>query len=167
LEEVARRGGFRLDLYYRLAGFVVEVPPLRQRGEDIPLLFDHFLRQAQVGTVALTPAALAALVAHPWPGNVRELRHEAARIAARLPADGIVDVADLSFAREDPAGPAVDDTGGMLSERTLDEELRRIEASLITATLRATQGNLSQAARRLGTSRSRLYRRLRELGFES
>ncbi|HEV8628867.1 MAG TPA: sigma 54-interacting transcriptional regulator [Thermoanaerobaculia bacterium] len=165
LEEVARRGGFRLDLYYRLAGFVVEVPPLRQRGEDVPLLFDHFLRQAQVGTVALTPGALAALVAHPWPGNVRELRHEAARIAARLPADGVVDVADLSFVRDGAAGSGTAETG-MLTERTLDEELRRIEASLITATLRATNGNLSQAARRLGTSRSRLYRRLRELGFE-
>jgi transcriptional regulator with PAS, ATPase and Fis domain len=162
LEEVARGGGFRLDLYYRLAGFVVEVPPLRDRAEDIPLLFDAFLREVVAPPPRLTPRALAALVRHRWPGNVRELRHEAARIAAQVGAAGVADLEDLSSAVAGAAPAGVLDV-----ERgtgTLDEELARLERALIREALGAASGNLSAAARQLGVSRTRLYRRLAELG---
>ena len=166
LEEVAAGGRFRLDLFHRLAGFVVQVPPLRERSEDVPLLFDHFLRTSRNHGARLTPQALAALVRHRWGGNIRELRHEAARIAARAGTTTELGLADLSpvvaasFARPVPA-VASDAALG-----TLDEELSRIEAALIGAALRDTAGNVSQAAQRLGISRARLRRRAKELAVE-
>jgi DNA-binding NtrC family response regulator len=162
LEEVARAGAFRLDLYYRLAGFVVEVPPLRDRPEDIPLLFDAFLREAVAPPPRLTPRALAALVRHRWPGNVRELRHEAARVGAQAAEGGVADLEDLSpgVAAAAPVPELEEDRRG----GTLDEELARLERVLIREALGAASGNLSAAARHLGVSRTRLYRRLAELG---
>jgi two-component system NtrC family response regulator len=169
LDEVAASGRFRLDLFHRLAGFVVSVPPLRERVEDVPLLFDHFLRASRGYGGRLAPPALAALVRHRWTGNVRELRHEAARIAARAGNTTEIGLADLSpsvaasFAGSStaPAGEAVD-----AGPRTLDEELARIERALLATALRDTAGNVSHAAQRLGISRARLRRRARELGVE-
>jgi DNA-binding NtrC family response regulator len=166
LEEAAKAGGFRLDLYYRLAGFVVEVPPLRERREDIPLLFEAFLREVVSPPPRLAPQALAALVRHCWPGNVRELRHEAARVAAQVGAGGVVELEDLSsaVAAAAPAAERAEELEGGRAAGNLDGELARLERALIREALGEAAGNLSAAARRLGVSRTRLYRRLAELG---
>ena len=180
LAEVASSGRFRLDLFHRLAGFVVEVPPLRERAEDVPLLFDHFLRAARGFGARLSPPALAALVRHRWNGNVRELRHEAARIAARIGAASSsatpeIALADLSPSVAAAVGGAsatsIAATGGSgeptaIAGHTLDDELARIEGALIATALRETAGNVTHAAERLGISRARLRRRARELGLD-
>jgi transcriptional regulator with PAS, ATPase and Fis domain len=161
LDSAAERGDFRLDLYYRLAGLIVEVAPLRERAEDVPLLFEHFLREAAAPPPRLLPRALSALVRHRWEGNVRELRHEATRVAAVVGAGGAIDLEDLSprvaasFAGEDAAAAE-----GAPRDASLDAELRRLERSLIGDAVAAAGGNLSEAARALGVSRTRLYRHL-------
>ncbi len=166
LDEVAASGRFRLDLFHRLAGFVVEVPALRERPEDVPLLFDHFLRVARHHAVRLHPQALTALVRHRWSGNVRELRHEATRVGAKVGAAAEIGLADLSpgvaaaLSGAVPAGAA-----GGRAAGTLDEELARIETALLAAALRESGGNVSHAALRLGISRARLRRRAAELGI--
>jgi len=167
LEDAAKSGGFRRDLYYRLAGFVVEVPPLRERSDDIPLLFESFLREVASPPPRLSPRALAALVRHRWDGNVRELRHEALRVGSQVGAGGEVGVDDLSpavAAAAPPPGEVREAARGGRGGGLLDEELARLEISLIDDALAAAGRNLSAAARRLGISRTRLYRRLGELG---
>ncbi len=176
LAEVASSGRFRLDLFHRLAGFVVEVPPLLERAEDVPLLFDHFLRAARGFGARLSPPALAALVRHRWTGNVRELRHEAARIAARIGAASSNAAPEIALADLSPSvaaavggtsaatGSNVEPTAGQ--GHTLDDELARIEGALIATALRETAGNVTHAAERLGISRARLRRRARELGLD-
>ena len=169
LDEVAASGRFRLDLFHRLAGFVVAVPALRERAEDVPLLFDHFLRSSRGYGARLAPPALAALVRHRWTGNVRELRHEAARIAARAGGATEIGLADLSpsvAASLAGASSVTADEAADAGQRTLDEELARIERALLATALRDTAGNVSHAAQRLGISRARLRRRARELGVE-
>jgi sigma-54 specific flagellar transcriptional regulator A len=88
LEDLIQTGAFREDLYYRLNVFLVEVPPLRERAEDIPMLVEELIRRAeheQRGSVRLTPAAMLALRAYPWPGNVRELANLIERLAIMYP----------------------------------------------------------------------------------
>lgn len=89
LAEQMELGSFRLDLYYRLAGDVLRVPPLRERSEDLPALVEHFLRAAfrELGKPipGVTVRALSELTRRPWPGNVRELEHEVRRLASLCP----------------------------------------------------------------------------------
>ncbi len=166
LSEASRRGDFRLDLYYRIAGLIVEVAPLRERAEDVPLLFEHFLREVAAPPPRLLPRVLSALVAHPWVGNVRELRHEATRVAAVVGPGGTIDLDDLSpavaasYAAAGEGGGATDTA----APRTLDGELARLERGMIGAALATANGNLSEAARALGVSRTRLYRHLSAAG---
>jgi two-component system NtrC family response regulator len=105
-------------------------------------------------------------VRHRWDGNVRELRHEAVRVGSQVGAGGEVGVADLSPAVAAAAPPAElrEAARGSRGGGLLDEELARLEISLIDDALAASGRNLSAAARRLGISRTRLYRRLGELG---
>jgi DNA-binding NtrC family response regulator len=146
------RGEFREDLLYRLNTVEVRLPPLRERGEDIPLLAEHFLRE-QAARYArdvdgFSAGAMDALRAHPWPGNVRELRHAVER--ALLMARGRrIEVADLGLRRRE-------DGTARLDELTLEEA----ERLMIEKALDRYQGNVSRAAEALGLSRSALYRRL-------
>ena len=144
-------GRFRQDLLFRLNTIEIHLPPLRERREDIPLLARHFLRQhAQRYRKALTgfdPAAMQVLIDHRWPGNVRELDHAVER--AVLMAQGpTIRAGDL--------GLRVD---GGSTARLEDMSLEDVEAFLIKKAM-ARYGNVSQAARALGLSRSALYRRL-------
>ncbi|MGE3276324.1 MAG: sigma-54-dependent transcriptional regulator [Vicinamibacterales bacterium] len=144
-------GRFRQDLLFRLNTIEIHLPPLRDRREDIPLLARHFLRQhAQRYRKAIggfDPAAMQMLLDHRWPGNVRELDHAVER--AVLMAGG-------SAIRASDLGLRVDGTS---AARLEDMSLEDVEAFLIKKAM-ARYGNVSQAARALGLSRSALYRRL-------
>jgi DNA-binding NtrC family response regulator len=144
-------GRFRQDLLFRLNTIDIALPPLRDRREDIPLLARHYLRlHAQRYRKSLTgfdPSALQLLLDHRWPGNVRELDHAVER-AVLMAQGNVVRSGDLGL-RVDSAG------AGRLEDMSLED----VEAFLIKKAM-ARYGNVSQAARALGLSRSALYRRL-------
>ena len=149
-------GRFREDLLFRLNTIEIHLPPLRERRDDIGALSHHFLRRHTTRyrkpLTGFEPEALAALEAHPWPGNVRELDHTIER-AALLATGTHVRAGDLGLR---PPGPS-----GALDDMPLDE----VEKLLIRKALDRHGGNVSQAARALGLSRSALYRRLQQYGF--
>ena len=160
LSEEVRAGRFREDLLYRLNTIEIEVPPLRERTEDIPALADVFLARGATryrkSLEGFTAAALEALIRHRWPGNVRELEHAIER--AVLMAEGPrVDVSDLGLRQ------ASGDATALLERMSLDEA----EAYLIQRALERADGNVSQAAESLGVSRSALYRRLARHGLSA
>jgi DNA-binding NtrC family response regulator len=155
----AATGRFRQDLLFRLNTIEIHIPPLRERREDIDLLAHHFLRgYAQRYRKTLTgfdSAALKTLHEHPWPGNVRELDHAVERGVLLSPGPA-VRAADLGL-RPPTSGP-----GSRLEDMSLDE----VERYLIQRTLSRHGGNVSQAAKALGLSRSAMYRRLQKHGLE-
>jgi DNA-binding NtrC family response regulator len=150
-------GRFRADLQFRLNTIEIQLPPLRDRREDIPLLAAHFLgRHAQryrKRLSAFDPAAMQALLEHSWPGNIRELEHAVER--AVLMAQGeVVKPGDLGLRTGKEGVPR-------LEEMSLEE----VECSLIKKALARYEGNVSHAAKALGLSRSALYRRLQRFGL--
>lgn len=157
-------GRFREDLYYRLKVVQVEVPPLRERREDIPVLVEYFLDELcrEAGTERerpqVTRPCLEQLVAHDWPGNVRELQNEITRMFALGGLElGPELVSHLSSA------PRTGSTGiqSLIGRRMVD-----VESELIRATLEATGGKRGEAARMLGIPRRTFYNRLKALGIE-
>ncbi|HEV2671864.1 MAG TPA: sigma 54-interacting transcriptional regulator [Gemmatimonadales bacterium] len=150
----ARAGRFREDLFYRLNVISLHLPPLRERDEDVLLLAAAFLKKfsAQYGLPepSLNPEVRRALLAHTWPGNVRELRNAIER-ALLLSTPGDLDLGELA-----PAGSAVAAPGAL----PFPARLADIIQAAARAMLEATGGNRSEAARRLGISRSRLQRLL-------
>src|SRR5438067_5045463 len=154
----ARSGRFREDLYYRLAVVELTVPPLREHREDIPALAAEFARRYAerfgVEGARLSPALLEALRFADWPGNVRQLENAVARLVA-LGTGGEIGAQSLPAAPAQPAGT------------TLWEQLDAYERSLIEQALAATSGNQSEAARRLGVSRSAFVDRLKKYGINS
>jgi len=176
LGALVREKRFREDLYYRLNVVTIELPPLRARKEDIPILARYFLQKfcgpLRRPVPRLTPAAEKALCDYSWPGNVRELRNAMERIAYLVPGEEI-DVADIDFLwargsrlgslREDSLDRRISSMGeftGNLSEAT-----RQFQRRFIENVLAETRGNLTEAARKLGLHRSNLYRKLRQLGL--
>ncbi len=146
------RGGFREDLYFRLAVVQVSLPPLRARREDIPELVRHFVKRFAPSAPPLGESTMQALASQPWPGNVRELAHVIER--AVLMSDGaLIRNADLGLDATDH-GP----------ERFEDMTLEDAERILIHKALARCRGNVSHAATALGLSRSALYRRLEKFG---
>jgi DNA-binding NtrC family response regulator len=152
LGEAVSRGEFREDLLYRLNTVEIRMPPLRERREDVPLLAQHFLAQAdrRYGREleGFSQAAMDALLRHPWPGNVRELQHAVER-SVLMARGSRIEAADLGLRRRE-------DGSVLMEELTLDEA----ERLLIEKALERSQGNVSKAAEALGLSRSALYRRL-------
>jgi DNA-binding NtrC family response regulator len=154
------QGAFRDDLYWRLAVVHLEVPPLRQRPEDLPVLARHFLARFAdrfgVAPLHVPEALFDRLAAHDWPGNVRELEHALETLVA-LSEGGELDLSLL------PArGPAAPDeaAAGHLRPR-----LEAYERGLLVEALRAAGGNRSEAARRLGISRVTLHDKLKKHGL--
>jgi DNA-binding NtrC family response regulator len=151
----------REDLYYRLAVIEIEVPPLRKRRSDVPLLVAHAL----LGTPAraVSEEAMRVLLAHDWPGNVRELVHVIQRAAAVCGGE-VIDVADLPPAL---ASPAVEATAvdAELASMPLREALATVEKRLIVAALERAGGNRAEAARQLGIARPQLYAKMDEHGI--
>lgn len=169
LADMVDKGTFREDLYYRLKGAVLEVPPLRERIGDLEALVVHFLDQlassrANATRPMPTRAAWRALQAYPWPGNVRELRAEVARWLVFC--DERVDLEDLSAEIRDGAPPPVRTaairkaTSARAPVRPLAEILGEIEADIITRALDRNEGNISRTARELGIDRNTLKRKM-------
>ena len=150
-------GRFRADLQFRLNTIEIQLPPLRDRREDIPLLAAHFLgRHAQRYRKQLAgfdAAAMQALLDHPWPGNIRELDHAVERSVLMAQGD-TVKAGDLGL-RQGRDG----------AQRLEDLSLEEVEFSLIKKALARFDGNVSHAAKALGLSRSALYRRLQRFGL--
>ncbi len=166
LEEKIRGGEFREDLYYRLAVIPIEMPPLRERLEDIPLLANHFLKKysEQIGVEEvpkLTTETLAALSSYHWPGNVRELENAFERACA-LFEDSTIKPEDLPPAVfNNVSADNYADSGMELPVGvTLDEFTRSQERKFIDATLEFHQGSREKTASSLGISMATLYRKL-------
>jgi two-component system C4-dicarboxylate transport response regulator DctD len=154
LGDPAARGGFREDLYFRLNVVTLRIPPLRERREDVPLLFAHFLARAadRFGRPApeVTAAVRDHLARHPWPGNVRELLHFADRVALGLAPE---------LAEPTPRAEAPGDG-------TLPERVDRFEAELIRAALRSHSGDVRATVEALGVPRKTFYDKLKRHGIQ-
>lgn len=173
LEQMVVEKRFRQDLFFRLNVVSMTLPPLRERGDDIQHLADHFVAQfaARIGRgpLELSDRARQALAEHTWPGNVRELRNTIER-GCYLSGDGVVTVDDLML-RETP--PSSVTAGGLVSRThaadsgtmLLAEATRQFQVSQIDRAIEACQGNMTDAAARLGLHRSNLYRKMRQLGM--
>jgi DNA-binding NtrC family response regulator len=165
LEAMTGEGSFREDLFYRLNVIRVEVPPLRERADDIPLLVDFFLNRKSGGDFTkqkrLHPATLKRICAYPWPGNVRELQNEVERMVALSAGESVILPGALSERIRAPeAGiPA-------RGEATLSEATERLEQELIASGLRRTRWNKSRLARELGISRTSLLQKIEKYGLE-
>ncbi len=181
LPALAADGRFRQDLLFRLNVFAIHLPALRDRGDDLPLLVDHYVRR-YVGELrrpvrAVAPEALAALRAHLWPGNVRELQSVLKQALLEMRGDVLV-ADDLPAAVRSPAavptGPAGgrSDWGMFVADRiaagstaVYAEGLERLERELLVRVLTHTGGNQLQAARILGITRGSLRTKIRALGI--
>jgi transcriptional regulator with PAS, ATPase and Fis domain len=157
LRSAVRQGRFRDDLYYRINVFDIQIPPLRERGDDILRLAESFLQECAQATgrpsMRLTPAARDALLGYRWPGNVRELRNVLER-AAIVCEGTVIDAEHLSLAalEDPPALPSIN--------------LQMLERQAIERAMREVAGNKVRAARKLGISRMQLYCRLRKYGLQ-
>ncbi len=160
IASMVAEGTFRSDLYHRIAGWVVHLPPLRERVEDIPNLAAFFLareaERAGITVRGISRSALDALVAYNWPGNIRELETEMARAVLFLGDGELLDSVRL-------AATVLEASAGGRMEGTLAQVLEQAERSAVQQALAATSG-VTEAARRLGVSRATLYRRMKALG---
>jgi two-component system response regulator AtoC len=158
LRKAIEKQEFREDLYYRLNVVNIELPPLRERKEDIPLLAEHFLHKFAVENrkevTQFSPEAIESLLAYDWPGNVRELENAIER-AIILSKDSPITTAALPQENLSLVGSA-----------SIGKNLKEVEKSHILNVLRETGDNYSEAARILGVSRMTLYNKAKEYGFD-
>ncbi|MFO7772915.1 MAG: sigma-54 dependent transcriptional regulator [Dehalococcoidia bacterium] len=158
LRKAIEKREFREDLYYRLNVVNIELPPLRERREDIPLLAEHFLHkfasENRKEIAGFAPDAMEFLLNHDWPGNVRELENAIER-AVILAKDSLITITGLP---QKGTSPSNSPAGG--------KNLKEIEKDHILNTLRETDENYSKAARILGISRMTLYKKAKEYGFD-
>jgi DNA-binding NtrC family response regulator len=166
LRAALEQGAFREDLYYRLNVVPINIPPLRERKEDIPYLVNHFLAKYAEETggrvQSVTPAAMEKLMAYHWPGNVRELENIMQRAMVMAPGPSL-EPADMQLESRRPP-QAVSDGAPFLPEGM---SLEQYEQHLIREALRRCNGNKSQAARLLGLTRNALRYRLTQMGIEA
>ncbi len=169
LRRALEEGTFREDLYYRLNVLPINIPPLRERREDVPYLAEHFIRKhaAELGTseLALTDEATAKLLSYHWPGNVRELENVIERSLV-LAGGGRLEAADIRLdmaPRSRVAASGTGDPAFLPDGMTLDQ----YEEAIIKEAMRRAQGNKSQAARLLGLTRNALRYRLGQMGLET
>lgn len=157
-------GRFRRDLFYRIGAVIVEIPPLRERGDDLLLLVDHFNAKAaarlDLELLRFSPEALDRLRRYDWPGNVRELKNllDMLHLVCR---DRRVDVEALPGAVRDAAGGARREVSGPCNIASF----RDAEREVILGALHTAEGNASRAAEALGVSRATLYRKMRAMGL--
>ena len=171
LERGVADARFREDLYYRLAVFRIHLPALRERGDDVLLLADHFVRQlgGNMGKPepGLSREARDLLVAHSWPGNIRELQNAIER-ALILAQGELISAGQLGIAPRLSRGAAPPTTTSPEGERrTAAPALADMEKQMIVEALRRANGNKSRAAAALGLSRTQLLRRVRRFGLDA
>jgi Nif-specific regulatory protein len=156
-----QKGNFREDLFYRINVFKIEIPPLRERKEDIPLLVDFFSKRIaekfKRPAARVSPQALSLLMLYDWPGNVRELQNEIQRALTLAGDDGEIRIAHLS---DKISSDAIAGAATYSHTATLPEVIIQIERQMIIDALRTTAGNRSQAARKLGLTRQGLLNKI-------
>jgi two-component system, NtrC family, nitrogen regulation response regulator GlnG len=161
---------FRRDLYYRVAGFTVRVPPLRARRGDIPAFVEHFMRlySEEIGKSVrgITVKALNAIATAPWVGNVRELEHEVRRLVYLCPEGSAIDSTMLSPEILHPTAQQQLDDFDVSGDLGLDTAVADLERKMIAAALARTKGNRSKAAKLLGISRNGLALKIDRLGLD-
>ena len=157
LKDAVRQGAFREDLYFRMAVFSIDIPPLRERREDIPLLAQRFVERFKVETgkrvQGFSPGAMKLLQAYAWPGNVRELRNVVER--ATILCDGDMIREEHLPPELEPAAPEA-----ATIRLPLGETLDRVEQEYLLASLRRQRGNKARTAEALGISEKTLYNKL-------
>jgi DNA-binding NtrC family response regulator len=167
LERRMEEGRFRRDLYFRVAGFALRVPPLRERREDVPVLVEAFLRafarESGKTLRGITVKALRLLIAYAWPGNVRELEHEVRRLVHVCPQGEAIDSTMISPHIAAP-GPG-HDAAAAVGTFDLGKNLDALERRLIGEALAQAHGNRSRAAKLLGVSRNGLAIKMERLGL--
>jgi two-component system nitrogen regulation response regulator GlnG len=187
LDQMIEDNEFRLDLFHRLNGFEIQLPPLREREGDLKLLLDHFLKRFNVqlgkNITGISPEALQLLENYSWPGNIRELQGAVRRamlmatgptiVPELLPKEIVENLPQTTAARRVSDDPLAVDLAGFVDERLAadsdnlyQESLHMLERYLLTRVLRETQGNQSKAARRLGITRGSLRNKMRDLGIQ-
>ncbi len=172
LEKDVREGRFREDLYFRLCVVQIEVPPLRERLEDIPALAGRFLEQlaerAPHACRAISGDALARMAQHDWPGNVRELRNVIEQAAILAAGHPLVESEDLGLDRDDPERllPRFD-PGDVPFSDAKRKLVRAFERAYLLGALRKNAGNVSRTARSIGMVRQSLQQKIREHDLRS
>jgi two-component system nitrogen regulation response regulator GlnG len=187
LDQMIEDNEFRLDLFHRLNGFEIQLPPLREREGDLKLLLDHFLKRFNVqlgkNITGISPEALQLLENYSWPGNIRELQGAVRRamlmatgptiVPELLPKEIVENLPQTTATRRVSDDPLAVDLAGFVDERLAadsdnlyQESLHMLERYLLTRVLRETQGNQSKAARRLGITRGSLRNKMRDLGIQ-
>jgi Nif-specific regulatory protein len=168
LAEMVQQKKFREDLYFRLNVVTLEIPPLRDRADDIMLLAQDFLadfcRKARRKMPKFSAAAERRLREHAWPGNVRELRNLMERLAY-LSSEDRVEADDLAFILS-PGRPDGESGFSVDDDRALGDATSEFQIEFIRRAIKRSGGNVSRAATRLGLHRSNLYRKMRQLGME-
>ena len=166
LVKLVREKRFREDLYFRLTVVTLNLPPLRERGEDVIVLAQFFLDQFghQIGRPppTLSDDARKRLLSHAWPGNVRELRNLMERVAY-LTSGAVIEESDLAFVLSPSSSGDVSQVPPNL---TLGDATDLFQSRYIRQHIDATAGNLAKAAERMGLHRSNLYRKMKQLGIE-
>lgn len=157
---------FRPDLYFRVAGSVLPIPPLRERPEDIGLFVEHFLErfatQEAKAIRGMTVKALDAMTRAPWPGNVRQLEHEVQRLVHLCANGAVIDSTMLI----DSGETVSDETEDVLAELDFEARIQALETEMILKALEQSRGVQRKAAELLGISRNRLARKLKELDIQ-
>ncbi len=167
LAELVRGRRFREDLYFRLNVVTLDLPPLRERGDDVLLLAEHFLKQfsaqARRKPPKFTAAAKKRLLAHSWPGNIREVRNMMERLAYLAPEEqDKIDAPDLAFVMSPDSASA----GPLSLDLPLADATREFQIEYIQRHIDRLRGNMTSAASKLGLHRSNLYRKMRQLGMD-
>ncbi len=166
LREEIKKGSFREDLFYRLNTFTIELPPLSQRREDIPILVHYFLKKLKIKlnseNLSVSPAALETLSRYSWPGNIRQLENEIERAAVVCGADEIIDVGDLS---QEVITSSSTYTEPQSFHGELREIVEKVEREIITATLTRNKGNILKTSKELGLTRKGLKDKMTRYGI--
>lgn len=166
LENEISAGNFRQDLYYRLNTFTIELPSLKERKDDIPLLVNHFLDQLKVKlareNLMISPAAMEILSSYSWPGNVRQLENELERAAVVCDDGAVIDSSDLSSIF---IGPEVDTKIYEGDQGALKSAVEKVEREMIHNALKKTSNNILQSAKLLGLTRKGLKDKMKRYGI--
>ncbi len=162
IEEEIQKGNFREDLYFRLNVIPIQVPPLRERKSDIPLLVEHFLvnfsRQYGQKKKSVSRTTLRTLMEYEWPGNVRELKNTIERFVIMNPSE-IIDVKEVQ--------PARSVKSDFTAFKTLRDARENFEKDFIMRKLQENNWNVSKTAEDLDIERSNLHRKIKSLGIET